>query len=108
MPALLWRHRLTRPGVDYLLPMYYLGHVQIVYVGSRQRVRCKITNFLAYYIVFLRKKLQKKLHILRKCAIFAAKIGRFLDKTVRNLRVSECHESMLSNDRARADYLIKR
>ena len=30
------------------------------------------------------------------------------DKTVRNLRVNERHESVLSNDRVRADYLIKR
>lgn len=54
------------------------------------------------------KKLIKILHNSRKTLNFQPKRRRFSDKTVRNLRVSECHESVLSNDRVKADYLIKR
>jgi hypothetical protein len=53
------------------------------------------------------KKLRKSCSINKKALFLHPEIKRFSDKTVRNLRVSECHESVLSNDRAKADYLIK-
>ena len=45
--------------------------------------------------------------ILRNSRIYAIlpiKLWRFSDKTVRNLRVSECHESVLSNEQSETTY----
>ena len=58
----------------------------------------KLQIFLHIILLFEKKK-SKKLHILRKCAIYAAEIRRFSDKTVRLQRHTHtfrCENQMIT------------